>query len=109
MTQSRGWHREDIKAELRKRGSSLADISTGAGLERKTGAKSLDVPCPTANRAIAAFLRVPLHELWPDWFDQNGNRIPSRSHRTRSASRHKSQKKVSPKIVSTPQTQGEQQ
>ena len=38
-----------------------------------------------ANHAIAEFLGVSLHELWPQWFDHSGGRIglhaPLRSHR----------------------------
>lgn len=38
-----------------------------------------------ANHAIAEFLGVSLHELWPQWFDLSGGRIglqaPFRSRR----------------------------
>lgn len=109
MKRSKGWHREDIKGELRKRGSSLAEISTGAGLARRSGSQSLITPGPTANRAIAAFLGVPLHELWPDWYDQYGNRITSKPRQTRNSSRRKSQKADSTQAPSIPKNQGENQ
>lgn len=72
-------HREDIKAAIRKRGSTLAIISTAAGLHRRSGSMALVVPMPTANRAIAEFLGLSLHELWPQWYDQNGERITLRN------------------------------
>lgn len=71
----KGPHREDIKAAIRKRGSTLADISTQAGLGRKSASYALVVPMPTANRAIAAFLGRTVHDLWPNWYDQSGERI----------------------------------
>ena len=87
-------HREDIKAEIRKRGSTLAEISEKAGLGRRSASYALVVPMPTANRAIAAFLDKPLHELWPRWYDQHGNRIRSRTplKRTRNTPRRHRQK-----------------
>jgi hypothetical protein len=32
-------------------------------------------PHPRANAAIAEFLGVSLHELWPQWFDEDGKLI----------------------------------
>lgn len=75
---SKAPHREDIKAEIRKRGSSLAIISSEAGLHRRSGSRALVAPMPTANRAIAEFLGKSLHELWPHWYDKSGERIVSR-------------------------------
>lgn len=72
-------HREDIKAAIRKKGSTLADISRKAGLNERTGANSLFRPIPRINRAIADFLGVTLHDLWPRWYDQNGERIKSQA------------------------------
>lgn len=91
----RGPHREDIKAEIRKRGSTLADISTKAGLGRRSASYALVVPMPTANRAIADFLGMTLHDLWPRWYDQSGERIksqasPKRTRKTPSRHRQKS-------------------
>lgn len=82
-----GWNRFDIIAAVRKRGSSLAGIARGVGLSRKSLSWALIRPHDRANRAIAAFLKVPPHELWPDWFDASGQRIGDRSPspRTRSS------------------------
>ncbi len=73
-----GWNRFDIIAAVRKRGSSLAGIARGIGLSRKSLSWALIRPHDRANRAIAAFLKVPPHELWPEWFDASGQRIAAR-------------------------------
>lgn len=63
-----GWHRQDIIAAVRKKGSSLAGIGRQLGLSRATMAWALINRHERANRAIAEFIGVPAHELWPDWF-----------------------------------------
>jgi Ner family transcriptional regulator len=68
------WHPEDIKAEVRKRGSTLAGVARSVGLSDSSTRVAFHQPIPTANRAIAAFIGVPVNELWPQWFDTDGNR-----------------------------------
>lgn len=70
-----GFHREDIKAMIHKRGSTLRQISIEAGIHKGTTSSALLFPIPKANRAIAAYLGLPLHVLWPQWYDQKGRRI----------------------------------
>jgi len=70
-----GWHRADVMAAVRKAGSSLAEIGRGVGLKRQTMYWAFIHPHVRANRAIAAFLDVPLVELWPQWFDADGKLI----------------------------------
>lgn len=52
-------------------------------------------PLPRANRVIAEFLNLPLHHLWPKWYDADGNRIPLRSSSKRSPKRRASHSKKS--------------
>lgn len=71
-----GWHRADILAAVRKRGSTLAEIARGVGLARQTMYWAMSTaPRLRANKAIAEFLGVSLHELWPQWFDEDGKLI----------------------------------
>jgi Ner family transcriptional regulator len=70
-----GWHRSDVMAAVRKRGSSLAEIARQVGLKRTSIYWAFIHPHPRANRAIADFLGVPLNELWPQWFDSEGKLI----------------------------------
>lgn len=74
---ARVWHPEDIKAEVRKRGGTLSSVARSVGLADGSGRMAFLQPIPTANRAIAAFIGVPVNELWPQWFDADGNRKSS--------------------------------
>lgn len=78
-------HRFDIIAELRKAGSSLAGVGRNVGLSRKSMSWALIKPHPRANSAIAHFLGRPMHELWPEWFDEAGGLLPGASDRSESA------------------------
>lgn len=72
---SLGWHRTDVMAAVRKRGSSLAEIARNVGFKRQTMYWALIRPHLRANRAIAEFLGVPTHVLWPQWFAPDGTLI----------------------------------
>lgn len=66
------WHPADIKAEVEKRGGTLAQIGRDAGLSPGTPKNALRVPCYPAEQAIADFLKVPAHLIWPDRYDKDG-------------------------------------
>lgn len=83
-TRKGGWHAEDIKAAIRKRGTTLSALATQAELHESTVRNALYRPIPAAADVIAGFLGLPKHALWPDWFDAEGHRI---YHRNRSRSR----------------------
>lgn len=68
------WHPEDIKAALRKRGTSLAALSRGLGLHPDSCRVALRRPWPRCERAIARALGVSPSELWPDRY-RNGRPI----------------------------------
>lgn len=70
---SSGWHREDIKAEVRKRGSSLFDLARRAGLTPRTMTRSLRVRYPSYHAVISRFIGVPTQELWPHWYQADGS------------------------------------
>lgn len=82
MTNRRGvgWHPAEIICALKLRGESLASLArnTTPKLSRKTLSWALVKPHARANKAIADFLGVPLHELWPQWFDAEGKLISTR-------------------------------
>lgn len=80
-----GWHREDIKAELRKRYGSLRALCRTWGLNRDAISNALHDPAhsvPTEMR-IALALGVRPQVLWPDRWDASGNALPrpGRQHR----------------------------
>lgn len=86
-----GWHRADIIAAVRKRGSSLAQLGRDHGLGDSTLRASLHAPRTPSNRIIADFLGVSLHDIWPAWFDEGDRLIgrkAARAHR-RAASQNR--------------------
>lgn len=86
MAKARKHHPEDIKAEVRKKVGSLAELARRHGVSTSVIRAALIRPQPTGNRYIAACLGRELHELWPEWYDADGNRIPSITGRKSSRS-----------------------
>lgn len=78
MTSGEPWDRYRIAAEVKRRGSTLGAISINAGLAEPACRNALVLKSQSAERAIAAFLGVPLHELWPDRWLPDGTRIDRR-------------------------------
>lgn len=77
-TQTPGWHREDIKAAIRKRGKTMNDLARERGLRPSTVRNALSRPVSSGEVAIAEFLGVAAHELWPDRWTPEGRRIRPR-------------------------------
>lgn len=75
----RGWHKEDIKAAIRKRGVSLERLSLDNGLHRKACTMALFRPHFAAEMAIAEFLGVSPRQIWPQRYDADGTYHHSRS------------------------------
>ena len=71
MTQT-GWHREDIKAAIRKTGSTLTSLSRQHGYEASAVHKTLGQQWPAVERIIADFLDIPAQNLWPDRYHADG-------------------------------------
>jgi Ner family transcriptional regulator len=67
-----GWHRADIIAAIHKRDTTLLELSRAHRLGDSTLRSALHLPRTPANRIIADFLGVPMHVLWPAWFDSSG-------------------------------------
>lgn len=81
----RGWHREDIKAAIRKRGVTLEELSQANGLPRNACSLALLQPNFGAELVIAEFLGRSPREIWPHRYDADGTyRHPkSRTHHSR--------------------------
>ena len=69
-----GWHRADIIAALRKKGSNLSRVGRSIGLSRHSMSWALMKPHPRANAAIAELIDIPMHTLWPQWFSPTSRR-----------------------------------
>lgn len=72
-----GIHKEDIKAAIRKKGTTLYQLSLDAGLAPATVRNALHRRLPKADRAISKFLQIPLHVIWPDRYDEEGTPLKS--------------------------------
>lgn len=73
--QAEGWHRADILAAVRKKGSNLASIARSIGLAPQSMYWAMISPHARANLAVAEFLGVPASTIWPQWFDGDGKLI----------------------------------
>ncbi|EBH9039571.1 TPA: helix-turn-helix domain-containing protein [Salmonella enterica] len=70
------WHPADIIAGLRKKGTSLAEVSRRAGLASATLANALTRSWPRGEKLIADALETSPEIIWPSrYFDDKGNRI----------------------------------
>lgn len=58
------WHRADIIAALKKRGTSLAALSRENGYRSNGLRNALDRPYPKAERIIAEALELDPSEIW---------------------------------------------
>ncbi|ABS69751.1 putative transcriptional regulator, Nlp [Xanthobacter versatilis] len=77
------WHPEEIKSAVRKRGSTLYDLSRDAGLPEHACRSALRGPNFEGEFAIAEFLSLSPREIWPSRFRSDGGRIPQVRHRTK--------------------------
>lgn len=68
----RDWHRADILAAVRKRGSSLAALSRRAGLADTTLSNVLYRPWPKGEKIVADFLGIPMCHIWPERYSLRG-------------------------------------
>ena len=75
-----GWHPEDVKAAIRKKGESLASLARKIGFSEAYLRNALIRPLYRGEQIIARFIGVPAHRIWPDRYDSDGttSRQPSR-------------------------------
>jgi Ner family transcriptional regulator len=71
---SEGWHREDVKAAVRKRGCTLADLSRRHGFAPEAASIALRRPWGAIERIIAKFLGVEPRDIWPERYTEDGEK-----------------------------------
>jgi Ner family transcriptional regulator len=64
-----------IISELKLSGTSLAAIANELGCSRQAGALALRVASRRWEEALAAKLKVPVEQLWPDRYSPDGTRL----------------------------------
>lgn len=71
-----GMHAEQIKAAIRMTGITLTELSLRAGLGECTVRQALFFQhCPAGEKAIIDHLGLPPHQIWPNRYDKDGNRV----------------------------------
>lgn len=76
MAARRIWHAQDIIAEIRKTGSSLARLSRENGFADRSLRTALTKRWPRGNAIIASHLSLTRHQIWPHWFGPNDELLP---------------------------------
>ena len=75
-TKTSGWHQQDIQSEIRKRGSTIAELSRQHGLNRGTLQGVFSKRYPKGQAIVAAFIGRSRHELWPHWYGPEDQLLP---------------------------------
>jgi Ner family transcriptional regulator len=70
------WHPADVLAALKKRGNSLAALSTAHGYHPTAAGKALKRRWPALEGLIAEAIGVPASQIWPSRYDASGSPIP---------------------------------
>jgi len=76
MTAPPDWHREDIKAAIRKTGSTLRSLSLDAGYHHSAVRQTLLRPWPALQEVIAQHLGVLPQDIWPSRYTETGDPKP---------------------------------
>lgn len=71
-----GWDHQAIQAEIRRRGTTLAQIARDNGLQRGTLQMIFYKRYPKGQAIVAAFLGRTRHELWPHWYGPDDAPLP---------------------------------
>jgi Ner family transcriptional regulator len=66
------WHPADVLAGLKKRGHSLAGLSTSNGYHPTAAGKALKRPWPALETIIANALDLAPVDIWPSRYDDAG-------------------------------------
>lgn len=69
------WHKTDVIAALRKKGTSLAALSRQSGLSSSTLANALDRPWPKGELIIAEAIGISPEIIWPSRYYKNGELV----------------------------------
>ena len=81
------WHREDIKAAIRKSGLTMSELSRRHGFEASAVRQTLGRPWPGVEAVIAGHLGMSPQVIWPSRYGEHGHPLAWKrfSYRDRSA------------------------
>jgi Ner family transcriptional regulator len=89
---NRVWHPEDIKAAVRKTGTTLSRLALDSGLWDSACRQALHGPQYQGEQAIARHLGIPAQELWPSRYDSDGTPKHARARSQHRAPRERGQR-----------------
>lgn len=81
------WHRQDVVAAVKKRGSNMAALAVAHGYHRGTLLRSTYRRYPRAHALIAEFLGVSRHTIWPQFYGPDDRPLPVQRTAKRGAAR----------------------
>ncbi|MFC5555239.1 helix-turn-helix domain-containing protein [Methylobacterium iners] len=70
------WDQQAVLAEIRRRGSSISDLSRANGLSRGTLYSAFYKRYPKGQLLIADFLGIRRHDIWPRWYGPDDTLLP---------------------------------
>lgn len=66
------WHPEDIKAAVRKTGTTLSALARAGGLSDEAGRRCLQIPWPRVEALIAQRIGRKPQDIWPSRYEPDG-------------------------------------
>lgn len=74
------WHPEDIKAAIRKRGGTVAQLARDSGVSKQALGQCIERRASEhGDQIIAHFLGLKPHQIWPSRYTAKGQRIRFRA------------------------------
>lgn len=74
MKRQSGWHPQEIISAVRIKGSNLQRLGREHGFSRVTFNRATKECFPRAHTIIADFLGVPRQTIWPQFYNEKGER-----------------------------------
>ena len=87
------WHPEDIKAAVRKSGTTLVDLAKDNQLHISTVGAALRRPSAMAEAIIARQIGATPQAIWPSRYDGEGNPVTRRGVRPHPKARNRNVKR----------------
>lgn len=74
---NKDWHKEDIKAEVRKKGTTMSELARANGYNPRTFSNVFNLKYPKVQRIIAEYLGHNPEEIWPSRYQEPTKIQPS--------------------------------
>lgn len=89
---SQDWHRADVIAAFKKRGTSITRVARELGMNDSYLMQALNKPYPKAERLLAQYLGLTPQTIWPTRYHPDGT--PKSGRGERGLGRHPSNLKT---------------